>query len=239
MATVAPNEYAAFLRERAQSFGSEPRQSVWRCVEHLISLFVNVIEGATSRRQHGKKEQQISAQEARDFMSKRHAGCRITKRRSATAHWLAGKLAHAHERLLDSLGRVGIFRALSASQLELLRDTMVQSVHAKGEFVFDQGDEGDVLYVILDGAASCLHTVFHDTEMKFGMESKIAALGPGAFFGERALLYHEKRFAAVRADDRLHTMCISRAKFEAIVGPLADVVSRAYQGSPNDFVPYS
>ena len=57
-----------------------------------------------------------------------------------------------------------------------------------GETLVDQGDEGDELFLLLDGVVS----VEHD-----GVE--LGALGPGSVFGERAVLGAGKRTATLRA----------------------------------------
>ena len=44
----------------------------------------------------------------------------------------------------------------------------------------------------------------------------------GAYFGERALLKNEARFAGIRATTKLKTLSISRDEFERVIGPLAD-----------------
>eukprot|EP00966_Prymnesium_polylepis_P006757 155706-Prymnesium_polylepis.2 len=49
-----------------------------------------------------------------------------------------------------------------------------------------------------------------------------------ANFGERALLKSQVRFAGVRADTKLKCMCISRAGFEEILGPLHLLVPDKY-----------
>ena len=98
---------------------------------------------------------------------------------------------------------------------------MKEAPYGEGEFVFQQGDAGLNFYVILSGVVSCLRE-----DIEKGTETVLAVLGEGAFFGERALLQSEQRYASVRADSQLLTMCISRDMFENVLGPLgiADLV---------------
>ena len=57
----------------------------------------------------------------------------------------------------------------------------------------------------------------------------LATLGPGAYFGERALIKNQVRYAGIRADTaRLHTKSISRADFEDVIGPLANLIPDKY-----------
>ena len=53
----------------------------------------------------------------------------------------------------------------------------------------------------------------------------------GGFFGERALLKKEKRFAGIRAHSaQLHTMCITRDGFERALGaPFEEIVPDRYR----------
>ena len=55
-------------------------------------------------------------------------------------------------------------------------------------------------------------------------EILLSTIGEGAYFGERALLQSEKRYADIRADSQLATMCISRSEFEELFGPLANLI---------------
>ena len=54
-------------------------------------------------------------------------------------------------------------------------------------------------------------------------------LAEGAYFGERALLKSDVRYAGVRASSaELHTMAITRTSFEAALGPLQNYISDVY-----------
>ena len=57
-----------------------------------------------------------------------------------------------------------------------------------GTTLIEQGEEGDALFLILDGAAS----------VRKG-DQEVAQVGPGAYFGELALLDGEARSASVVA----------------------------------------
>ena len=59
-------------------------------------------------------------------------------------------------------------------------------------------------------------------------ENVLAQVSEGAYFGERALLKSQNRYAGVRADTKLKCMCISRSGFEAILGPLGELVPDKY-----------
>ena len=103
--------------------------------------------------------------------------------------------AHVREKLLAALRRVDIFSLLTDEQLELLRDTMVASPFEEGDYVFEQGDEGDSFYVIVEGSISAIRTENMGTEDE---EDKVLAeWGEGAYFGERSLLKSQVRHLLV------------------------------------------
>ena len=72
----------------------------------------------------------------------------------------------------------------------------------------------------------CLCMFGEDEET--GKETTLAELSDGAYFGERSLLKGETRFASIRADTKLQTMCITRLEFEMHFGPLKDLVPDKY-----------
>lgn len=52
----------------------------------------------------------------------------------------------------------------------------------------------------------------------------LAELGEGAYFGERALLKNDVRYAGIKANTKLKTLSISRGDFERVIGPLKDYI---------------
>jgi NADH dehydrogenase len=75
-----------------------------------------------------------------------------------------------------------------------------------GERVFDRGDYGNKLYVVMSGEAE----VRRDGEL-------LARLGPGEMFGEAALLSDAPRNAEIRAASALEVLSVSRPAFEKLV----------------------
>jgi NADH dehydrogenase len=75
-----------------------------------------------------------------------------------------------------------------------------------GQIVFQQGDVGDRLYIILDGEAEVVRE--HD-----GSELAVAHLGPGEYFGELALMEHQPRNATVRCVSSMNTVSVPKRDF--------------------------
>jgi len=81
-----------------------------------------------------------------------------------------------------------------------------------GEYVFRKGDLGDKFYLIERGRVG----VYLDDA-----GPAVAFLGPGQFFGERALIRAEKRWASLRAEDPLDVLSIRRGPFQDLLANLA------------------
>jgi len=77
--------------------------------------------------------------------------------------------------------RAPLFAALDDDATESLRARMQQVQLARAEVLFAEGDQGDRLYVILEGKIKLGRT------KSDGRESLLAVLGPGEMFGELSL----------------------------------------------------
>jgi CRP-like cAMP-binding protein len=219
--------YSQFIRERRTGWQREPRQRVWRCTDHLVTYLIRVIEFNTSRGEHGKYDARVSAAEAAEFLDRRKKGRSLSQLSSETSRMdgIKAAMAIVRQRLLEALHRVDVFSALTPDQLELLRDSMAEAPFKKGEYVFDQGDEGDTFYVITEGSAEVVR--WEDGALN---ETILAALSEGAYFGERAILKKQVRYAGVRATSALHTMSITKRDFEEALGaPLETIIADKYQ----------
>ena len=95
-------------------------------------------------------------------------------------------------------------------QMRLEREAAVARQHFEaGEVVFFQGDLGDNVYVIQSGECD----VLRETN---GLQSPIATLGPGDYFGEMALLDDVTRNATVRVRTTMDVLLVSKDDFEAL-----------------------
>ncbi len=115
-------------------------------------------------------------------------------------------------RVLDGLAFLGDLP--SASRERLARAARFREAPA-GAAVVRQGERGDEFFVVLAGQAEV-------SVSASGEEKVVASLGPGDFFGERALLGSGVRAASVYADTPLKLLVLSRPTFWA---ELAGVVA--------------
>jgi CRP-like cAMP-binding protein len=94
-------------------------------------------------------------------------------------------------------------------------------VFAKGKVIFEKGEPGDSLYLVVSGV------------VKVYVKDRILAyLKNGAYFGEMALVKKEPRMASVAALTDVEAFQIMKADFEAFLrshGPAADALRRTIQ----------
>ena len=95
----------------------------------------------------------------------------------------------------------GLFAELGSSDIETLLDAGEPVSFSAGETIFETGDQGDAMYVILGG------------EAQVDVGGRFHVLRAGDFFGEMALLVPGKRMATVRARDEVRALRISADRF--------------------------
>ncbi|HWG65479.1 MAG TPA: Crp/Fnr family transcriptional regulator [Streptosporangiaceae bacterium] len=81
----------------------------------------------------------------------------------------------------DVLSRAPLFEALDDEGARDLRSRVADVELTRGERLFDEGDAGDRLYVILDGKMKLTRSA------PDGRENLLSVLGPGEMFGELSL----------------------------------------------------
>jgi NADH dehydrogenase len=90
-----------------------------------------------------------------------------------------------------------------------------QAHYEPGEVVFDEGDSGDSLYMILSGQVEVLKRVG-------GEQQAVRTLGPGEYFGEMALLGRHPRSAGTRALSALDVLVLPGSDFAALADGLSE-----------------
>jgi len=101
--------------------------------------------------------------------------------------------------------------------VQLRTDTAsaIPSAHYEpGEIIFHEGDTGDRLYILLKGSAEVL------VAAKGGA---VARLGPGAYFGEMALLTGARRNATIRCVEAMDVLVLPKRDFGLLAAHLPGV----------------
>jgi hypothetical protein len=110
----------------------------------------------------------------------------------------------------DLLRRVSIFAPLPQHVVEQLSRHLLPFRVPAGGVVIEEGDPGDRVYIVSQGRVS----------VSKGGE-QVAELGPGAYFGEIALLRDVPRTATVAAIDDVDLLALERDVFlDAVTGSM-------------------
>lgn len=106
----------------------------------------------------------------------------------------------------DILARMPLFRPLN--DREILRVLQVTDVmrYEDAQPVITQGERGEELYIVLEGAVDVMRG-----------DAKLTTLTPGEHFGEMALIRAQPRSATVKASGKSELMVIRRADFFEIL----------------------
>ena len=109
------------------------------------------------------------------------------------------------------LGRVPFFDGLTPEALAMIAEVMTEEAHAPGTTIFQYGQPGDKLYIILEGKVRISREVG-------GMgEEALAVLGAGEVFGEMALLDESPRSADAKAHERCRLLVITKDAFDDLL----------------------
>ena len=109
------------------------------------------------------------------------------------------------------LARVAFFDGLTAQALAMIAQVTREETHAAGTRLFQYGEPGDKLYIILEGKVRISREVG-------GMgEEALAVLGPGEVFGEMALLDESPRSADAKAHDGCRLLVITKDAFDDLL----------------------
>jgi len=91
------------------------------------------------------------------------------------------------------LKRAPLFDALDDEDARALRRQMAEVKLSRGEHLFNEGDDGDALYVVLDGKMKLTRAAAD------GRENLLSVIGPGEMFGELSLFDPRPRTSTASA----------------------------------------
>ncbi len=98
-------------------------------------------------------------------------------------------VTEGEEALEQQLRAIPFFRNLPAGALEAVADRLQLEHRSRGDVIFREGEPGETMYLVVSGQVEVLAGAD---------QSPLAALGPGSFVGELALLLGEPRSATLR-----------------------------------------
>ncbi len=106
--------------------------------------------------------------------------------------------------------RVPLFAGLSPADLKQVAAVANEEVFADGELIAQQGEQGDVMFVIVTGEVRVCIEID-------GRETEVARRKRGDFVGELAVVNREPRNATLIASGDVRTLCIDNKSFEGLV----------------------
>jgi CRP/FNR family transcriptional regulator, cyclic AMP receptor protein len=124
---------------------------------------------------------------------------------------------HTMSPRLHRLKQSALFASLTPLELKIVDDMLHERRYLAGEIIFDQGEEGQALYLVTSGSVVITRAQDSSTQV-------VAEVGPGSFFGDLALLDNSPRNAQARAHDNCELAVFFRADFmglmetDAVVG---------------------
>ena len=120
------------------------------------------------------------------------------------------------DQAVEAMVMTPIFAGVDPKRLRLLAFMSESLTYRAGEMIFDQGEDGDSAFVVIDGSA----TVTVDIN---GEKVDVAEIGAKQIFGEMAVLCDVPRTAAISAKSDLSVLRIERDPFLKLLREFPEV----------------
>lgn len=137
----------------------------------------------------------------------------------------------AEERLelLKSVQILGkkLMDVLSVNELNKVVNSLEEEEYDAGSVIIRQNQAGDYFYIIKEGTVEVFQKTSPETN---DLGRKVADLGPGNYFGEKALLADDVRQASCVAVGKVVCLSLSRDEFISMIGSWQDI-TKEYAGS--------
>ncbi len=115
--------------------------------------------------------------------------------------------------LLPILHKIPLFQGLNEKEHRDILERIILMYYPKDYELFSEGEMGDALYIIKNGAVEIFHPAkTEDEEIK-----KVAQINDNGFFGEMALVTEEKRNASAKTLLDCEIFILSRDDFKKLL----------------------
>ena len=111
---------------------------------------------------------------------------------------------------VERLSKLDVFSELTFNQVLEVSELLHERVYEKGEIVFEEGDIGHGIYVVVSGKVRA-------ETSRDSLRDAIMDFGPGEALGELSLFEEAPRPATVVAVERTVMVALFRAEFSALL----------------------
>jgi CRP/FNR family transcriptional regulator, cyclic AMP receptor protein len=132
--------------------------------------------------------------------------------------WLAWAADPEQARRVPLLARSPLFAGLPRRLLARLGTRFLEKGYNSGEIVFQEGDPGRALFVVVEGTVEI-------TQATAKGEHVLRTLGPGDAFGEIALIDNFPRSATARAATLARLLILYKSDFDALMDGDAQITN--------------
>lgn len=140
---------------------------------------------------------------------------------------------HEFSPRLDRLRALSLFINLTPGELKIVDGLLHERDFVRDEVIFDEGDEGQAIYIIIDGHVLIRRQgrpeeggAVKARRLGDSADGRIAELGPGTFFGDLALLDNSPRGAQARAASNCTLAVFFRTDFMRLLETHALIASK-------------
>ncbi len=124
---------------------------------------------------------------------------------------------------LEMLSAIPLFHELELLELGEIAELLIKEKIEDGKMIFNEGDAGDKLYIILKGEVEIFKKI-GDTR-----EEVLATLKTGDFFGEMSLIEQQPRSASARARGKLSALTMSKQDFDLVLKASEPMAAKIYR----------
>lgn len=118
-------------------------------------------------------------------------------------------MSEERKKLIEELKTFPMLASLPKEDLEKFLDICTEQSFPEGSRIIQEGDIGDTMYLLLEGAVEILKTTLYGEEyVCASLEDKLHCV-----FGEIALIDHDRRSASVQAKTACRTLYVSAENF--------------------------
>ena len=126
------------------------------------------------------------------------------------------------EKYENFLKNVDILSTIDSYELGQICDSLKDGYYKKDDYIIREGELGDVFYILEEGTCNATKTLEPGKP-----ETVIKELKEGDYFGERALLKGEPRYAnIIVTSETAKVISLDRLSFNRLLGPILEILKR-------------